>query len=72
MPITSLLETTICDSQQVAVIAASFDEVLDRLGIRRGTNPDQEELIAGRLIAAANEGAVERQRLVTETLSKIG
>jgi hypothetical protein len=71
MPIRSLLEGSIFGSPEVAVIAASFEEVLSRLGIAQGTDPDREELIADQIIASASDGIVERRRLVRETLSDL-
>jgi hypothetical protein len=71
MTIRSLLEGSIFGSPEVAVIAASFEEVLSRLGIAQGTDPDREELIAGWITATANDGIVERRRLVRETLSNL-
>jgi hypothetical protein len=72
VPISSLLEGGAFDSQEVTVIVASFEEVLNRLAITRGSNRAREELIAQRLIAVAKSGAIERRRLVTETLSRMG
>ncbi len=72
MPISSLLEGTVFDSQEVAVIIESFEEVLNRLGIARGSDPVREELIGRQMIAVAREGPAERRRLVRETLSRIG
>lgn len=71
MPISGLLEGTTFDSPEVAVIIESFEEVLGRLGIARGSDPDRERLIARRMIAIAGEGLVERRRLIRETLSRM-
>jgi hypothetical protein len=46
MPISSLLEGTTFDSPEVSVIIESFEEVLSRLDIARGSDPVREELIA--------------------------
>jgi hypothetical protein len=67
MPIASLLGSSVFEDR--AVIVAAFEEVLSRLGIVQGSDPVREELIARRIIHVAKGGAIERRRLVRETLS---
>jgi hypothetical protein len=69
MAITSLFGGAVFDSHEAEVIAAAFEEVINRLSIARGSDPVREELIARKIIAAAKRGPVEQRRLVRETLS---
>lgn len=71
MPITSLLEGTTFDPNEVAIIVAAFEELLSRLEIRRGSNPARERRIAQNIIAAASSGPFDQRHLVRTALAKL-
>jgi hypothetical protein len=70
MPIRQLLVQSTFDSVEVAIITAAYDEVLRRLDIVRGTNPECEQMIAYKTLAAAQSGEIEVERIVAEVTSQ--
>jgi hypothetical protein len=50
MAITSWFEGALFDSREAAVMAAAFEEVINRLSIARGSDPVREELIRVKLL----------------------
>jgi hypothetical protein len=71
MPIRRLLDSNTFDSKEAARITAAFNEVLQRLDIKRGAEPYREEQIASRVIAIAKRGPIDESRIVAAALREL-
>jgi hypothetical protein len=71
MTIQQFLDGNTFDARQVAIIAAAYEQILQRLDIQPGSQPEREERVSRMIIAIANRRLSDENSLVREALTEL-